>query len=272
MELGRRNRVGLRRFLQVDQGDDHYTSISHFDVNEAHPMSRLPIAIGATAFASITIGCLAFALESGSIAGSSAAMIIIGVLGIALAGLSGLILVRAPWARWLLVATVIATTVLASIGGSALFWLALAISGLAVIGLLGPWLTLWVRRQPAADRLGTVPVALIASGAVAPVLVGFAAFTGVGIIHWTLVVSVVASAWAYGRGIPFGIWSFRTFVPLLGLATAALTTTPGAIAIAAGALALGALAWSPQARAVTAVITPPLPAPVAGKESKNAGG
>jgi hypothetical protein len=229
-------------------------------------MTRLPIAIGATAFASVTIGCLAFAIDSGPIAASSALMIIVGAIGIALGALSGLLLVRAPWARWLLAATVTATTMLASIGESALLWLALGVGAIAVLGLSGPWLTLWVRRQPVADQLGAVPVALIASGAVAPIVIGFASFNGVGAIHWALVVVMVTSAWAYGRGLQFGIWNLRIVVPALAIVSAARTDLPGGLVIVIAALALGTLAWSPQARAVTAVITPPLPAPRAPKE------
>ncbi|MCL1601809.1 MAG: hypothetical protein M3112_09800, partial [Actinomycetia bacterium] len=108
-------------------------------------MSRLPIAIGTSAFIAITMCCLLFIVDSGSIARSSAAMIVLGLMGLALAGLSGLILVRAPWARWLLSATVAVSAVLASSNPSVLLWPAVALGALAIIGLNGPWLTLWVR-------------------------------------------------------------------------------------------------------------------------------
>jgi hypothetical protein len=233
-------------------------------------MTRLPITIGATAFASVTIGCLAFGSDSGPIATSSALMIIIGVIGVALGALSGLLLVRAPWARWLLAATVLASTMLASIGESALFWIALGVGAIAVVGLSGPWLTLWLRRQPVADRLGVVPVTLIVSGAATPIVIGSASWSGVDAIHWALVAVVVASAWAYGRGLQFGIWSFRTVVPVVSIVAVIRTDAPGNLVILIWAFALGALAWSPQARAVTAVITPPLPAPRGRRESDNA--
>jgi hypothetical protein len=233
-------------------------------------MSRLPIAIGATAFASVTISALAFALDSGPVTGSAVSMIIIGVFGLVLVGLAGLILVRAPWARWLLSSTVVFAILLASTNESGPFWVALALGSLALIGLSGPWLTLWMRRQPVADRLGAVPMALIASGTIAPVYVGLAAFEGVSAVHWTYVAVIAASAWSYGRGLPFGIWGFRTLVPILGLLAATRTSSPGDIVVATGALALSAVAWTPQARAVTAVITPPLPAPASRRESGDA--
>jgi len=129
---------------------------------------------------------------------------------------------------------------------------------------------LWVRREPVADRVGVVPVALISSAVITPVLVRFAAHAGVGWEHWTLVITVALSAWAYGRGLVFGMWGFRLVVPILGLLAAIATSNPGGAVILILALALSAMAWSPPARAVTAVITPPLPRPIPQRGSNDA--
>lgn len=233
-------------------------------------MNRLPIAIGSSAFLAVTLGAAAFLVDSGPIAQSSAAMILFGLLGVALGGLSGLLLVRAPWARWLLGVAVLFAMLLASIGGSGLLWIVVGVGATAIIGLGGPWLTLWVRQQPVTDQLGTVPVSLIASGAVAPVLVGFASYQGVGLSQWALVMSTIASAWAYGRGLPFGIWGFRAVTPIFGLVAVSRTGRLGSIAIAVGTLLLVAMAWSSLAKRVTAVITPPLPSPVSRRGSGDA--
>ena len=233
-------------------------------------MSRLPIAIGTSAFVAITMCCLLFMVDSGSIARSSAAMIVLGLMGLALAGLAGLILVRAPWARWLLSATVAVSAVLASSNPSMFFWPAVALGALAIIGLSGPWLTLWVRQQPVADRLGVVPSALIATAGAAPILVGFASYRGVEAVHWVLVATTMVSAWAYGRGLSIGIWGLRVVVPVVGLLATFSTTEPGNIAIALGTVAVAIMAWSPQAKRVTAVITPPLREPISRKGSGNA--
>lgn len=233
-------------------------------------MNRFPIAIGTSAFIAVTMCCLLFVVDSGSIARSSAAMIVLGLMELALAGLAGLILARAPWARWLLSATVIVSAVLASSSPSAFFWPAVALGALAIIGLSGPWLTLWVRQQPVAERLGVVPAALIATAGATPIFVGFAAHTGVVAVHWALVAITLASAWAYGRGFGIGIWGFRVVAPVVGLLAAFRTTQPGNIAIAFGALAVAVMAWSPQAKRVTAVITPPLREPISRKETGDA--
>jgi hypothetical protein len=197
-------------------------------------------------------------------------MILLGLLEGALWGLAGLLLVRAPWGRWLLGVSVIAAIAGASIGGSALFWISLLVGAFSIVGLSGPWLTLWVRRQPAAEQLGAVPLSLLGSAVVAPILVGLAQYEGVLVTHWILVMVVIASAWAYGRGLPFGIWGFRFVVPVVGLIAASQTDAPGSVAIAAGALSMTIMAWNPRAKQVTAVITPPLPSPVPRKGSGDA--
>jgi hypothetical protein len=235
-------------------------------------MSRIPTAIGVAALVAVAINATAFISNSGQIAQSSAVMILVGLMEILLAGLAGLLLVRAPWSRWLLGTAVVASALLASIGESALFWFGIVVTGIAMVGISGPWLTLWVRRQPVAEQLGAIPVALIASAGVAPIVVGLAAYQGVVAIHWMLIFLIVVSAWAYGRGLFFGIWGFRLVVPIVGLISAAQTDEPGNTIIAIGALTLSAMAWSPQSGHVTAVITPPLPAPVRRKDRGDAAG
>jgi len=230
-------------------------------------MSRLPIGIGTVAFLGVVIGSVALVNDSGPIARSSVVMILIGVNGVALSGLAGLILVRAPWSRWVLAGAVITATALASIGGGPWFWIALVVGAVAIVGVSGPWLTLWVRKRPVAEPLGYVPVALLASAGLTPIVVGFAAYEGVTASHWLLVLIVITSAWAYGRGLRLGIWGLRVVVPVSGAAAALQTAFAGNIAIVAGALVITVLAWTPQARHVTAVITPPLPAPVRRKAS-----
>lgn len=225
-------------------------------------MNRVPVAIGGSAFLATAMGSLTLASSGGNLAPSSVAMVVLGVTLVSLGGLAGLLLVRAPWSRWVLGAAVVMSALLASATSSPMFWITLLLGAVAIIGLTGPWLGLWVRQAPIADPIGPVPSALLAGGAVAPVVVGLASIAGVITVHWIFVISVAMSGWAYGRGLPFGIWSLRTVVPIIGLAAAFVTPLPGVILIIAGTILLAGLAWSPGARRVTAVITPPLPPPV----------
>lgn len=229
-------------------------------------MNHVPVVIGGSAFLATAVGSAAFAADSGSLAASSAAMIVVGLVLASLGGLAGLLLVRAPWSRWVLGVTVVTSALVASFGSSPMFWIALVLGAASIIGLTGPWLTLWVRHASIADPIGPVPSALLASSAVAPIVVGLGSPEGVVALHWIFIIGVGASSWAYGRGLPFGIWSFRTIVPIIGLATAAVTPLPGTTLIITGTILLAGLAWSPGARKVTAVITPPLRPPTKPRE------
>lgn len=231
-------------------------------------MSRVPLAIGATAFGATGLASVAFVSDSIPIDQSAAVMILVGIMGSSLAALAGLLLVRAPWGRWLLALGLAASILLASVGGTALFWVSLTVGSAAVVGLVGPWLTLWVRQQPVAEKLGIVPVALITAGIGAPVVVGLASWDGVHWFHWALVAVTGVASWTYGRGISFGIWGFKVAVPVAGVFVALNTSQPGSYLLLVAVVATAGAAWSRAARRVTALITPPLPRPTARRESR----
>jgi hypothetical protein len=193
---------------------------------------------------------------------AAAIVVLAGIIIIGLTGLVGLVLARAPWGRWTLLAAVVVSVVLASVPGTAGFWFALVIGAFATIGLLGPWLTLWVRHESAADAPGPVVIALIAVAPVSPLLVGLTALGGLRVIHLVLIVVATASSWAYGRGLPGAIWALRVAVPITGAAATAYTTGPGQVVLGIAVAAVTIVSWLPHARRVTAVITPPLPEPV----------
>lgn len=221
-------------------------------------MTRLPVLIGLAAYLAISVSSVAFATHTTLVASSSAIMILLGINAAGLICLSGLLLVRAPWSRLFLGFLIAVTALLSATGSSPLFWIGLAFGVLAIVGLAGPWLTLWVRQQPVANPLGRVPIALIASGAVLPVMLGFGASTGIGWPHWVTAAVGVYSSWAYGRGHAHGIWALRIAVPVTGLVTAFMTPTPGGYLIGVSVILIGVAAWTRAASRITAVITPPL--------------
>ncbi len=232
-------------------------------------MSRTAVAIGSGALLSVLTSAIAFLIDPSPISESSAFMIVFGMASIALGGMAALVLVRAPWSRWLLGVTVVSMLFLGSLGGGPWFWVSLAIGAGVTIGLAGPWLTLWVRQQPVAEKLGPIPVVLISAGACSPVYVGLVSYDGVAARHWILVLTAIISSWAYGRGLPFGIWGFRAVLPMVTLVVL-IGTGWDALAVALGALTLTGLSWTSGARAVTAVITPPLPSPSTRREVDDA--
>jgi hypothetical protein len=221
-----------------------------------------PLAIGILAVVSSVVGSATFAADPQPFDQAAAVVVLVGVIIVGLTGLVGLVLARAPWGRSTLLASVILSLVLASVPGSAGFWVALVIGALATVGLLGPWLTLWVRHEPAADAPGPVVIALIAVAPASPLCVGITALGGLHLAHVVLIVVAMASSWAYSRGIPGGIWALRVAVPIAGAIAIALTLGAGQIVLSIAVGAVTIASWLPHARRATAVITPPLPEPV----------
>jgi hypothetical protein len=209
------------------------------------------------------VGAATLATDPGTLDPAATVIVLAGMVVAALTAYVGLVLVRAPWGRWSLLASVVAGLMLASVAGGWMFWLDLALAGVAVVGLAGPWLRLWVRHAPVVDAPGPAVIALIAIGPITPLFVGVAALQDLHPMHLVVIVVTMASSWAYGRGISLGIWGLRTAVPLTGLVAVAVTLWPGSLVLGSGVLASTAIAWLPHARRATAVITAPLPAPVA---------
>jgi hypothetical protein len=220
-----------------------------------------PLTIGVLAFAAAVVGAGTFALDSQPFDQAAAVVVLAGVVVVGLTGLVGLVLARAPWGRWTLLATVVLSLGLAAVPGTAGFWIALVLGTPTVVMLLGPWLTLWVRHEPSADAPGPVVVALIAVAPAAPLFVGLSALGGLFVVHIVLIVVATASSWAYGRGIPGGIWSLRLGIPVTGAAATAATLGAGQVMLGVAVTAVTIASWLPYARHATAVITPPLPEP-----------
>lgn len=228
-------------------------------------MARFPILIGAVATASAVVGAAALAASPGNFDPGATVVILAGMVLAAVSAFVGLVLVRAPWGRWSLLSAVVVGLLLASLAGGWLFWLDLFLAAIATVGVTGPWLLLWVRHAPAADAPNPAVVTLISTGAVTPLFVGLTALGGLSAAHVVLIVATMLSSWAYGRGIRLGIWGLRLAVPIAGIVATAATVWPGSLPLGAAVLATTTVAWLPDARRATTVITPPLPAPVVRK-------
>jgi len=225
-------------------------------------VARLPISIGATAVACTLVGASAFVADPGNFDQLAALVVFIGLGVVGLTGFVGLVLARAPWGRWTLLATASFGLVLAGLNGGWMFWVALALGSIATVGLTGPWLTLWLRQSRVVDAPGPVVTLLMSVAAGTILWVGLSATSGFQIVHLALIVTAVASSRGYGRGQAWGIWGLRVAVPLVGVPTVYATAGWGQLLLAIGVLGTTILAWLPHARRATAVITPPLPAPV----------
>ncbi|MFV2000301.1 MAG: hypothetical protein ACC654_08060 [Acidimicrobiia bacterium] len=225
-------------------------------------MARLPISIGATALAATLVGASAFVADPHSFDQVAALVVFIGLGVVGLTGFVGLVLARAPWGRWTLLVSMSFGLVLASLSGGWIFWVALALGSISTVGLAGPWLTLWLRQSAVVDAPGPVVIILMSAAAGAILWVGLSAGSGFQIVHIALIATVIASSRGYGRGQSWGIWGLRLAVPIVGAASVYTTAGFGQVLLAIGLLGITILAWLPHAKRATAVITPPLPAPV----------
>lgn len=224
---------------------------------------RVHLLIGSAALCAVVLGALAVLTFDGSLSSSSAALIAVGLVVAGLTGLAGLLLARAPWARWTLVATVILAMGLASFDTSTLTWVTDAVGALALVGLFGPWLRLWIRHHTVADAPGPAVVFLLSVGPAAPLFVGLCTvWSGAGPLPWLLAGTTLAASVLYGRGSSFGLWIMRLAVPVIGVGAAFTAGPIGGPLIGMGVAAVAIAAWHPASGKTTTVIAPVLPEPV----------
>ena len=226
-------------------------------------MQRPHLVIGPAALAAVLAGALAIVADPGSIPRSSSYLIAFGLVVAGVTAMAGLVLARAPWGRWSLTATVIVAMGAASIGATPITWLTYAIGGVALIGLLGPWLTLWTRHHRLTDAPGPVVIALESVAAVTPLFVGLTTIgSGAAWYHWALTVLTMAASVLYGRGNAVGRWLLRIAVPATAAVVGWRTGDLGGWVLTVVGLTVGIVAWTPASRRATKVIAPVLPTPV----------
>lgn len=193
----------------------------------------------------------------------AAALMIAGVVVYTAIALVGMLLVRAPWARWLALAVATSTLIVGSLGGisDVLSVGAVVLSLLAIGGLAGPWLRIWLRQRPGADAgAATVALPLAAIGALP--LAGFASVDATTPAVLVLAATGPVLAWAYARGFRWGLWGLRVALPMVALVAAiASATWIAAACFVAFGLVVAVLAWSPGAADALLPVQAPLPPP-----------
>lgn len=224
-------------------------------------MRRNHIVIGAVALVATALGSITLLIDPGFFDAASAPLIAFGLVAVAVSGLGGLLLARAPWGRWTLVGTVTAGMLFVSGSGTWLVWVTYLVGGTALLLLLGPWIRLWIRHHAAVDSPGPVPLILMSVGVAAPLVIGLLAFEGATVAHWVLAGVAMLSAFFYGRGNPAGTWMLRIVVPASAALLVAVDPQPGSWAILFLAVIVAVLAFLPAAGHTTVFITPPLPSP-----------
>jgi hypothetical protein len=213
-------------------------------------MSRptAPYVVGGLLAASSLLSSAALLLDPGPFAPGAAALIAIGLLGYAVIAVAGMLLARAPWARWLGLGASIGAVVVTAITGFDSAWTLLAVgtSLVAVAALASPWLKLWLRQRPGTGpQPKAVALPLVALGA-APVA-GFAAWSGLSAPVLLAAVLGPVAAWSYSRAWGWGLWTLRVAYPITAAVAATQVGWAGATLFAGHGVAVAVLAWSPEA-------------------------
>jgi len=199
----------------------------------------------------------------------SSALVVAGIVLYTVIAVVGMLLVRAPWARWLALTTAVCTVIVGAFVGEldALSITAAVLSLVAIGGLAGPWLKIWLRQRPGAGA-GAITIALPLVAIAALPLAGLASVESATPAALTLAFAGPVLAWAYARGLAPGLWGLRLAAPALALVAAIAAGTWGSAAFLAYGTTAGILAWSPAAHDAMYPVQAPLPPPRATPQSK----
>ncbi len=224
-------------------------------------MFRMPFLIAATVMATGLAWTVHLVVAPDPWAPDSALAIAIGILVLSIVAMTALLLGRGRWTRYFAMGVVVAELLIAAVGEYEGWLVAgVALSGLSLAGLGGPWFKGWLREQPAAGSPGGQPIALaIGAFAVVP-LVGLAAPDGLEAAHGVAGALGILLSWGYMKGRVWALLSLRFVMPVVMIVAAISSSIVGAIVLIAGGAALAYLAWSPEARLAVDPL-PELPAP-----------
>lgn len=226
-------------------------------------MSKAPSAVSALVALSGLAWAVHLALDPDPFAGSSAIVIAAGIVVYTIIAVVGILLVRAPWGRWIAFATLGAGLTVGIVTGfdDAAALVGSSLSLLAVGGLSGPWLRVWLRQRPSATapepKAALLPLAALA---LLP-LTGFVSPEGLGPALAVLAVSAVVLAVGYARAGASALWGLRLALPVLTFWAALGLTAVGAVVLLTAGTGVVWLAWTPSARRAIRKPAPPLPAP-----------
>jgi hypothetical protein len=220
-------------------------------------MSLVPfVAAGA-----LVVAAAAWLLEltfgkGGPFAPDSGVLLGVDLLLLSVVAATGVLLVHARWARRLAYCALAAEGALAVLMPvGPWWWVGLAATAAALMGVFGPWLDGWVRKLPSAAGPPTQAV-LLALGLVAlPGLVALSSPAGLTVWHWLFTALGVTTLWAYSRAHRAGLWAAR-LLPLVALPPALVSPWGGAALLIGGTGVLARLAWTEPALLAVAPLVP----------------
>lgn len=224
-------------------------------------MTRMPFAIAVAVMAAGLSWTAHLVVAPAPWTFDAALAIAIGTLVFSIAALVALLFSRGRWSRNFAVGLLLAEMAIALVADLEPWMLiALALSGIALTGLLGPWLKGWLRERPAAGSPGVEPILLsIGTFALVP-LVGVTSPGGLHSSDGALGATAVLLTWGYLKGGRWALLGLRFGLPVLIVVAAFYSPWWGALVLLAGGAALGYLAWTAPAR-LAVDPAPELPAP-----------
>lgn len=221
-----------------------------------------PYIISGVLGASSLLSSAVLLLDPEPLAPGAAVLIAVGLVAYTVIAVAGMLLVRAPWARWLGLGATISAIVVTAVTGFDSAWsiAAILVTLAAVAGLSGPWLTVWLRQRPGmGPEPKAVALPLVALGA-APIA-GVAAWSGLSPPVIFAAVLGPAAAWGYSSAWTWGLWALRIAYPIAAAAAATQLDWRGAALIVGHGVVVAFLAWSPEASRAQRPIGAALPAP-----------
>lgn len=224
-------------------------------------MTRMPLAIAVSVMAAGLSWTIHLAVSPEPWAFDSALAIAIGTLVFSIAALVALLLSRGRWSRYF-ASTLLLVELAIALVADFEPWLfaAMALSGVALAGLFGPWMKGWLRERPAAGSPGAEPILLtIGTFALVP-LVGVISPDGLHPTDGALGAVAVLLTWGYMKGGVWALLGIRLGLPLLVVAAAVFSPWWGALVLLAVGAGLAYLAWTAPAR-LAVNPAPELPAP-----------
>ncbi len=228
-------------------------------------MSRAPQAIAAGMVAASIAWTIHLGAAPDPFAADAGLTVALGFVLFSVIDAAGILLSRGRWSRWL-------GYVL--LGGEAGLFVAtdvtaagvvgIAVTGVTLIGLAGPWLDGWIRKRPAAEGPGPRPLGVVFGLLALVPAVGIAAPSGLSAWHGVLGAAGVLLAWSYGRAQLWALWATRLTLPLIAIPAAIQSPWGGAAALMALVATITAFAWTREALLAVNPLMHRLPGPRVG--------
>jgi hypothetical protein len=179
----------------------------------------------------------------------SAAVMVAGLVVLAAIAIVGMLVGASRWGRVLALVVAAAGPVMAVLIPVDAVWITgLALSVVAIYGLVGNATLGVIRTLPAASGPTPRVVAFALTLAAMPTLVAAVAPGGLEVGEWIVIVSGAVTAGLYAKAAPGALWAVRLLFPFATVGAAVATGMPrGLMWLAIGA-GIGAFGWTKEAR------------------------